>query len=71
MCNACGFYCCAWDGFGKCGCDHCPEFACHSVCGRCGQSEDFCECEPDYCDDDPAPADENPQQAGSAQEEAS
>lgn len=28
MCNACGFYCCAWDGFGKCGCEHCPEPAC-------------------------------------------
>lgn len=27
MCNACGFQCCAWDGFSGCGCDHCscPE----------------------------------------------
>jgi hypothetical protein len=23
MCNACGFYCCASDEFGGCGCDHC------------------------------------------------
>lgn len=28
MCNACGFYCCAYDGFSKCGCDHCPEPKC-------------------------------------------
>ena len=28
MCNACGFYCCAWDGFEKCGCDDCPNPAC-------------------------------------------
>lgn len=27
MCNACGFFCCAWDGFSKCGCD-CPNPAC-------------------------------------------
>jgi hypothetical protein len=69
MCNACGFLCCAWDGFGKCGCDHCPEYACHSVCGGCGAPEDFCECDPDddYYDEDPAPADENPQSSGTAQ----
>ncbi len=24
MCNACGFYCCASDVFGGCGCEHCP-----------------------------------------------
>ncbi len=30
MCNACGFYCCAYDGFSGCGCDHCYEEACHS-----------------------------------------
>lgn len=29
MCNACGFYCCGYDGFSKCGCDHCPEPECH------------------------------------------
>ena len=28
MCNACGFVCCAYDGFEKCGCDHCHEPAC-------------------------------------------
>lgn len=28
MCNACGFFCCAYDGFSKCGCDHCPEPKC-------------------------------------------
>ncbi|MFN3582956.1 hypothetical protein [Phenylobacterium sp.] len=28
MCNACGFLCCAYDGFSGCGCDHCPESAC-------------------------------------------
>jgi len=28
MCNACGFYCCAYDGFSRCGCEHCPEPAC-------------------------------------------
>lgn len=28
MCNACGFYCCAYDGFSKCGCDHCPNPEC-------------------------------------------
>ena len=28
MCNACGFLCCAWDGFEKCGCEHCPEPEC-------------------------------------------
>jgi hypothetical protein len=28
MCNACGFYCCAYDGFSKCGCDYCYEPQC-------------------------------------------
>lgn len=28
MCNACGFLCCAYDGFSKCGCDDCPNPAC-------------------------------------------
>ncbi len=28
MCNACGFTCCAYDGFSRCGCDDCPERAC-------------------------------------------
>lgn len=30
MCNACGFFCCAYDGFQGCGCDHCPNRACWS-----------------------------------------
>src|ERR1700677_4632429 len=30
MCNACGFMCCAWDGFGGCGCDDCDEPECWS-----------------------------------------
>lgn len=30
MCNACGFYCCAYDGFSGCGCDGCPVEACWS-----------------------------------------
>jgi hypothetical protein len=28
MCNACGFQCCAWDGFSGCGCDFCAEPLC-------------------------------------------
>src|ERR1700722_5283652 len=28
MCNACGFLCCAWDGFAYCGCDGCEEPLC-------------------------------------------
>lgn len=28
MCNACGFYCCAYDGFSGCGCEGCPNPAC-------------------------------------------
>jgi hypothetical protein len=27
MCNACGFFCCAYDGMSRCGCD-CPNPAC-------------------------------------------
>ena len=30
MCNACGFFCCAYDGFSGCGCDGCPEPECWS-----------------------------------------
>lgn len=29
MCNACGFRCCAYDGFSDCGCEWCPVSACH------------------------------------------
>ena len=47
MCNACGFYCCAWDGFDKCGCDHCPNPDCHDdACISCG--EEWCDGD---CDD--------------------
>ena len=28
MCNACGFQCCAWDGFSRCGCDWCSNPKC-------------------------------------------
>lgn len=28
MCNACGFLCCAYDGFSGCGCEWCSEPAC-------------------------------------------
>lgn len=28
MCNACGFSCCAYDGFSGCGCEGCAEPAC-------------------------------------------
>ena len=30
MCNACGFLCCAYDGFSGCGCDGCPNSDCWS-----------------------------------------
>lgn len=40
MCNACGFYCCAWDGFEKCGCDHCPDPKC-----RDDDEDDFDDCD--------------------------
>lgn len=43
MCNACGFWCCAHDGFSKCGCEHCPNPA-------CWDDDDEWEC--DDCDDD-------------------
>ena len=36
MCNACGYLCCASDEFEECGCDHCPEPACHFEPCNCG-----------------------------------
>lgn len=30
MCNACGFLCCAYDGFSRCGCDDCECVECWS-----------------------------------------
>lgn len=55
MCNACGFSCCAHDGFDGCGCD-CDEWMCRSTrCGGCGQRvdlfDDDCAC---WTDDEPA-----------------
>lgn len=44
MCNACGFQCCAWDGFEGCGCDDCENPKCHSKCDGCGMPESYCEC---------------------------
>ena len=38
MCNACGFSCCALDTFDGCGCDHCDNPECWSVCEVCGES---------------------------------
>lgn len=59
MCNACGFACCAYDGFNNCGCDDCHEPACWTKCQDCGEPEQFCDCEPndDYYEEDPAPSD--------------
>lgn len=34
MCNACGFRCCAWDGFARCGCDDCE-------CPKCWSEEAY------------------------------
>lgn len=44
MCNACGFQCCAYDGFSGCGCDHCDNPECWSVCDLCGEFEEDCCC---------------------------
>lgn len=57
MCNACGFYCCAYDGFSGCGCEHCSNPECwpdeddddgdyeplDCACGYCGPSALRCE----------------------------
>jgi hypothetical protein len=44
MCNACGFSCCAFDGFEGCGCDWCECSECWSTCEECGQLEEDCGC---------------------------
>lgn len=43
MCNACGFVCCGWDGFGGCGCDGCDEPECWTPDdeGDFGDGDDF------------------------------
>lgn len=47
MCNACGFFCCAYDGFSGCGCDHCP-------CPDCWEEDDDFTCDSDDdWDDEP------------------
>ena len=50
MCNACGFLCCAYDGFSKCGCD-CPVAACRDECARCGENGCDGGCGAEYFDD--------------------
>jgi hypothetical protein len=64
MCNACGFFCCAYDGFSGCGCDHCPCAAC-----RDDDDEDYEDYEDDgfYCDEvePPAPDRKDEQEAHS------
>jgi len=46
MCNACGFYCCAYDGFSGCGCDGCFEYECWSDDEH--DDEDFDDTPDDY-----------------------
>ncbi|MEP0323250.1 hypothetical protein [Bauldia litoralis] len=41
MCNACGFLCCAYDGFARCGCDHCDEPLCWSCDDPDDDDEDY------------------------------
>ncbi len=49
MCNACGFACCAYDGFSRCGCDLCDCPDCWTRCDGCGASpESECECPDEY-----------------------
>ncbi len=45
MCNACGFYCCAYDGFSGCGCEHCWCDDCQSDDGCDDDGDEFI-CEP-------------------------
>ena len=54
MCNACGFGCCAWDGFSGCGCDHCDNPECWEYCDECGEEVSSCCCgegDDDWADD--------------------
>lgn len=54
MCNACGNLCCGSDEFGGCGCDHCDDPACWSICDLCGECSDYCDCYDDYDVDEAA-----------------
>lgn len=45
MCNACGFYCCADDGFRGCGCD-CYEPLCRDEEDDGGADDDALDCRP-------------------------
>lgn len=60
MCNACGFGCCAWDGFDGCGCDSCSEPKCWTVCDPLnnvhGEDCDCPEDDTDWMDDDFEPS---------------
>jgi len=47
MCNACGFRCCGYDGFSKCGCDWCEE-------PECWDYDDLDETDDEYPDYDPS-----------------
>lgn len=59
MCNACGFGCCAWDGFSGCGCDHCSNPECWSDgCDLCGEVDCICGDDNDFYDDEPDERDE-------------
>ena len=40
MCNACGFQCCAWNGFSGCGCDWCTNPACWEDSGEFDDQEE-------------------------------
>ena len=46
MCNACGFFCCGYDGFSGCGCDHCPNPACWPEEDEDFEDDDGFICEP-------------------------
>lgn len=43
MCNACGFHCCAYDGFSGCGCDDCWCEDCWSDEDEDGDEDFICE----------------------------
>lgn len=63
MCNACGFMCCAYDGFSGCGCDHCDEPECWSAEAL---DEEFGDDADDYhyCDHEPSPQPRSDKEGG-------